>query len=137
MTSVLIVDESATDGQREALETLWKSGESGLPFDIWNAVTATWLETVVAPIELELDGINSRARIGGGELADIAMARIRNPVTDEEEEIYLDKPTGFTSTRSELGTSLTFRFSCAGFDWDYGGRYAEHAEYSYSGPPGR
>jgi hypothetical protein len=100
----------------------------------WNAVTSTWLETIVAPIQLDLDGINSRASIGRG-ILEVAMSRVRNPVTGEEEEIYLDKPTGFTSTRSELGMSTVFRFACDGFDWDYSGRYAEYAEYEYAGPP--
>ena len=135
MTSVLVVDEAATAEQFEALETLWTSGESGLPFDIWNSVTSTWLDPVKAPIELELAGINSRVRIGDdGSLCRIEMSRVKNPVTGEEEELYLDKPTGFMSTRTELGTSDVFRLTIGGFDWDYAGRYAEHAEYSYSGP---
>jgi hypothetical protein len=134
MTSVLIIDEAATPEQREALETLWKSGESGLPFDIWNTVTSTWLDTIVTPIDLELDGINSRVKIDGGRICEIAMSRVKNPVTGEKEEIYLDKPTGFTSTRSELGMSLVFRFACDGLAFDASGKYAEHAEYEYSGP---
>ena len=88
-----------------------------------------------APIELELAGINSRVRIGDdGSLCRLEMSRVKNPVTGEEEELYLDKPTGFMSTRTELGTSDVFRLTLGGFDWDYTGRYAEHAEYSYSGP---
>ena len=134
MTSVLIVDEQATPEQREALETLWKSGEAGLPFDIWHSVTSTWLDTIVAPIDLHLAGINSRVRIEGGEVCEIAISRIKNPVTGEEEEIYLDKPTGFTSIRSELGMSTVFRFDAPGLSFDASGKYAEYAEYSYSGP---
>lgn len=136
MTSVLIVDTSSSAQQRAALETLWKSDEAGLPFDIWNTVTSTWLDTVIAPIELELAGINSSVRIGAGELCEIEISRVKNPVTGDEEEMYLDKPTGFMSTRTELGTSDVFRLTLAGFDWNHSGRYAEHAEYQYSGPPG-
>jgi hypothetical protein len=136
MTSVLIVDESASAAQREALEALWKSGEAGLPFDIWNAVTSTWLDTIVAPIEFELAGIGSRVRIGNGELGEVAISRIKNPVTGDEEELYLDKPTGFTSTRSELGMSTVARFDSPGLSFDVSGKYAEYAEYEYSGPPG-
>jgi hypothetical protein len=135
-TSMLIIDEAATAEQRDVLEKLWTSGEAGLPMDIWNLVTKTWLETVLSPIELELDGIKTRARIGDGDLLEFAMSRVSNPVTGKEEEIYLDKPTGFTSTRSELGMSLVFRFACGGLSWDYSGQYAEYAEYSYAGPPG-
>lgn len=134
MTSVLIVDDSIGTLQREALEVLWRSGRAGDPFDIWSSVTSTWLETIAAPIELELDGIRSRVRIGGGDLCELDLARVRNPVTGDEEELYLDKPTGFMSTRSELGTTDVFRLRLAGFDWDYAGRYGEHAEFEYAGP---
>jgi hypothetical protein len=134
LTSVLVVDEAASREQCAALETLWRSSESGLPFDIWNSVTSTWLETIRAPIELELAGINTKVRIGDGALCELDMSRVKNPVTGEEEELYLDKPTGFMSTRTELGTSDVFRLRLADWDWNYPGRYAEHAEYSYSGP---
>jgi hypothetical protein len=135
VTAVLVIDERATPEQRQALETLWRSGESGLPFDILNSVTATWLDTVYAPFEVELAGINTAAKIGAnGEIYDLAQSRQRNPVTGEEEELYLDKPTGFTSKRSELGMAPVSRFSCDGLSWDTSGKYAEWAEFEYSGP---
>jgi hypothetical protein len=52
-----------------------------------------------------------------------------------EEELYLDKPTGFTSRRSEMGTARTHRARMGELAWDYPGRYAEYAEFDYSGPP--
>ena len=134
MTSLLLVDEGATPEQRNALEVLWKSGEAGLPMDVWNAVTSTWLETIVAPIEFTRSGIDSKVRIDDGRICDLAMSRVKNPVTGDEEELYLDKPTGFTSTRSELGTTTVFRFDAPGLAFEASGKYAEHAEYEYSGP---
>ncbi|MFY9578728.1 MAG: DUF1326 domain-containing protein [Gaiellaceae bacterium] len=133
-TAVLIVDERATPGQREALEQLWRSGGAGLPFDILNSVTATWLETIYAPFELELAGIDSRVKIGAnGAIYDLAQARIKNPVTGDDEELYLDKPTGFTSKRSELGMSQRAVFSCNGLSWDTSGKNAEYGEFEYAG----
>jgi hypothetical protein len=93
------------------------------------------LDTVYAPFEIELDGINTRASIGGGRIFEVAQTRVRNPVTGDEEELYLDKPTGFTSTRSELGTSTLARFALDGFALDdMSGRYAEYAAFEYAGP---
>jgi hypothetical protein len=135
VTAVLLVDERATDRQRAALENLWRSGRSGLPFEIFASVTSTWLDTVFAPFEIELDGINTRASIAGGGIFEVRQARVRNPVTGAEEEFYLDKPTGFTSTRSELGTSHFARFALDGLTLDdMSGKYAEHAEFEYAGP---
>ncbi len=135
VTAVLLVDERASDEQRAALATLWRSGEAGLPFDILGSVTSTWLDTVYAPFEIELDGINTRASIAGGRIFEVVQERARNPVTGEEELLYLDKPTGFTSTRSELGTSRHARFDLDGLTLDdMSGRYAEYAEFEYAGP---
>jgi hypothetical protein len=134
MTSVLVVDMAASGDQQAALEDLWKSGEAGLPFDIWNTVTGTWLETISAPIAIELAGINSRVAIDGGRLFELALSRVKNPVTGDDEELYLVKPTGFTSKETELGMSTVFKVDCAGWKWDYSGRYGEFAEYEYAGP---
>ncbi len=133
-TAVLIVDSDSSDAQRDALEALWKSGEAGLPFDIWNAVTSTWFDTIVAPVEMEWDGLRSRVQVDGGRLLELVMSRVKNPVTGDDEITYLEKPTGFTSKRTELGTTEVFRLEVAGWSWDYSGKYGEFAEYEYSGP---
>lgn len=75
-----------------------------MPFDVWRTLTTTWLPTLVAPIEMYFDGIGSTVRVNGGKVFDLAISRVKNPVSGEE-EIYLDKPTGFTSKRTELGKS--------------------------------
>ena len=117
VTAVLLVDDRATSAQRDALESLWRSGSAGLPFDILNSVTSTWLDTVYAPFSI-----------------DFAQSRVKNPVTGDEEELYLDKPTGFTSKRSELGMSTVAKFACDGLSFDTSGKYAEFAGFEYAGP---
>ena len=133
-TSALVVDEAATPGQRDALETLFRSGEAGVPFDILNVVTSMWLDTVVTPIEIDLAGINSRATFGGADLYEVALSRIANPVTGDEEEVYLDKPTGITATRTELGMSTLAVSRLEGIAFDNSGGYGEYSEFEYSGP---
>ena len=133
-TEILVIDERSTPEQAAAVERLWRGGGVGLPFDIFASVTETHLDPVTAPIEVKLDGIRSEVRVGGGEIFDLAIGRIKNPVTGEEEEIYLDKPTGFTSLRSEMGMSTRATFDAGGLVVDNTGRYAEYAEFSYSGP---
>src|SRR5439155_20451281 len=113
---------------------LWRGGGVGLPFDVFASVTETHLDPVVAPIEVKLDGINSAVKVAGGEIYDLEISRIANPVTGEPEEIYLDKPTGFTSLRSEIGMSTRATFDAGGLVDDNTGRYAEYAEFRYSGP---
>lgn len=134
LTSVVVIDDKATPEQRAAIETLWRGGGVGMPFDIFAAVTGTWLDPVVAAIEVKLDGIRSEVKVAEGKIYDLAISRIKNPVTGEEEEIYLDKPTGFTSLRSELGMSTVARFRADGLSFDNSGQYAEYAEFEYAGP---
>lgn len=133
-TSLHFVDERATPAQRTALEVLFAGGGVGLPFDIFAAVTATRLPTVYAPIAVELAGIRSTVTVGDGSGYRLALARIKNPVTGEEEEIYLEKPTGFTWQRGELGMSTAMRLAFPGLAFDHTGQYGEYAEFSYSGP---
>jgi len=134
LTAVLIIDERATPAQRDALEQLWRSGAAGLPFDIFHSVTSTWLDTIYAPFESKLAGINSGVKIGAnGTIYDLEQSRVKNPVTGDEEEIYLDKPTGFTAKRSELGMATRAAFSCDGLSWDTSGKHAEYGDFEYVG----
>src|SRR5712691_3786810 len=132
-TSVLVLDKKAGPEQRKALVTLGK-GEAGGPFAVFASVTERWLPTVFARFDLELHGMRSALRIDSGKMYDLALSRIKNPVTGDEEEIYLDKPTGFTAKRSELGMSIVSRFKVPGLAFDNSGKYAEFSAFSYSGP---
>lgn len=133
-TDLLILDASASEDQRLAIETLWRGGGVGSPFDEFASVAEVRLEPVSAEIKVALDGIRSKVEVTGDASFELALARVANPVTGEEEELYLDKPTGFTSTRSELGMSTVGRFRSPSFSVDVSGKYAEHAGFSYAGP---
>jgi hypothetical protein len=128
-TSQRILDEKATPEQREALLKL-TSGKLGGPWAIFAAVTAKWLDPLFAPFEVTVADLNSHARAGN--YMDIAMAPILNPVTNEVEQLYLDKPTGFTSTRAALGRSVSFGVD-AGLQFRHDGQYAEFSHFEYSG----
>lgn len=132
-TGVAIIDERADAAQRKALDVLRKGGGVGLPFDIFAKVTARWLETIYAPFDVKLDGIRSHVTVGGGRVYRLGMTRIKNPVTGAEEELYLDKPTGFTSKRSELGMSTVARLAAHDLSFDNSGHYAEYGQFDYSG----
>jgi hypothetical protein len=48
------------------------------------------------------------------------------------EELYLDKPTGFTSTRATLGRNLTLRLNTE-LQFQHDGQYGEFSQFDYSG----
>ena len=124
-----IFDEKATPAQRDALLKLTE-GKFGGPFTVFAAVTAKKLDPIFTPFDMKAAELNSSARIG--KYAEMALGPILNPVTQEAEQVYLDKPTGFTSTRAALGRSLTCRVN-AGLQYDHSGKYGEYSRFSYSG----
>jgi hypothetical protein len=134
-SGLLLLDEASSDAQRAAVERLWRGDGVGSPFDEFASVNVTWYAPLVVSISVHVDGIRSRVQVGGdGGVYDLQLARVRNPVTGEEEETYLDKPTGFTATRTELGMSDRAVFVSHDFSVDMSGKYGEFARFSYAGP---
>jgi hypothetical protein len=134
-TSILLLDEKMSPEQREAIERLWRGGGVGSPFEEFASVTTIWYEPIIAPIEVALAGIRSRVKVAGGSVYELALDRVRNPVTGKEEIVFLDHPTGFSSKYAELGMSTIATFSSDVATYDLTGKYAEHARIEYSGPP--
>jgi len=130
VTTQVVIDDRADDRQREAILTLFK-GEHGGPFAIFAAVTETVLDPIFAPFEASMNGLDSRIIVPG--ILELALTTIKNPVTGQPEKISLIKPTGFTSTEAEMGTSTVYRYT-GGVQHDHSGKYAEYAEFEYSGP---
>ena len=132
VTSLGVFDENANPAQRKALATLVE-GKSGGPWVIFSAVTAHPLGPKFAPFQVETKALDSRVRIG--DLYEVELGPILNPVTSEAEEIYLDKPTGFTSKRLTLGRSKVMRLKTEFnlLNYDHSGLYGEFSHFDYSG----
>lgn len=129
VTWMVVADEKANAAQRKALETIGE-GKSGGPWTIFMAVAGKKIGPRFAPFWLHLDDLNSKVRIG--ELLEMELGPILNPVTKEPEELYLDKPTGFTSKRLTLGASRVFRVN-SDLRYDHSGKYGEYSKFDYTG----
>jgi hypothetical protein len=105
-------------------------GKSGGPWTIFVAVSGKIHAPRYAKFDLKLDGLNSKAR--AGELMEMELGPILNPVSGQPEEIYLDKPTGFTSKRTTLGASRVFRVD-SHLKFDHSGKYGEYSKLEYAG----
>jgi hypothetical protein len=130
VTWLVLADEKATPAQRKALVTLGE-GKSGGPWVIFMMVASKREGPRYVPFELHLDGIKSKARSAG--IFEYDLGPILNPVTQEPEEIYVDKPTGFTSKRLTMGSSRVFRVNSDILRYDHPGKYAEFSHFDYSG----
>ena len=128
LTAAAVVDERASEQQRQAIEAMVTNAP---PFNVFMDLTSNFLGFRYAPIEVHLDGINSKVTIPG--IYDLQLAPMTNPVTGEVELATLMKPTGFTSQQSELCATSMHRFSVPGLSYEYPGRHGEFAPYEYKG----
>jgi hypothetical protein len=132
VTSLVLIDEKANSSQREALVKL-SEGKSGGPWVIFSAVTAHRLGPKFVPFQVQAKALGSRVRIG--DFYEVELGPILNPVSGEAEEIYLDKPTGFTSKRLTLGRSKVMRLKTEFnlLNYDHSGQYGEFSHFDYAG----
>jgi hypothetical protein len=132
VTGLTLIDEKANPAQRAALTKL-AEGKSGGPWVIFSAVTAHPLGPKFAPFQVQAKALDSRVRIG--DFYEVELGPILNPVSGEAEEIYLDKPTGFTSKRLTLGRSKVMRLKTefSLLNYDHSGQYGEFSHFDYTG----
>ncbi|MBF6571079.1 MAG: DUF1326 domain-containing protein [Candidatus Binataceae bacterium] len=124
-----LIESRSDAAQREAIKKLIGGNEGG-PWQIFAAVTTKQFDPLFARIAVKLNGIKSRVKIG--DLVNMAIEPIRNPVTGSKEELRLVKPTGFTSKWADLGRSKIMKVTTPELTFDYSGQYAEFSEFSYS-----
>lgn len=129
VTWVVLADENATPEQRQAFAKI-AEGKSGGPWVIFMAVASHRGDPQYLPFQVEIDGLNSKVR--AGDALRMELGPILNPVTGEAEEIYLDKPTGFTSKRLTLGAGKVLRVD-TDLVYDHSGKYGEFSKFEYSG----
>ena len=109
-TQQLIVDESSSEAQRDAIRRIAyneDSDELNTHFAVYNAMCTTVLDPVVAPIEFKADieSRTARGRVPGLITSDAAP--IHNPVTGAEHRAQIVLPNGFEYTVAEMGSGTT------------------------------
>jgi hypothetical protein len=129
-SAVILVDERADDGQRDAIATL-VSGDVGGP---WGVLAWTW-PTIdgphPVPYSVEIDGVNSR--VEAGDLMFVESETIKNPVTGAEVHPGAVLPEGIIFKRGDFGSATVNRLRHA-IGWDRSGTYTSIAPFEYSGP---
>jgi hypothetical protein len=103
-----IVDESASEEQRNALLTVM-SGQESDPFATMFSVFASTVETVHDPVfaridfDVDIDARRGRIKVDG--YIDTIGEPIRNPVTGNEHRARIDLPHGFEYSVAEVGSA--------------------------------
>ena len=127
---VILIDERATDAQRDAIAAL-VAGKSGGP---WGVLAWTWPK-VHGPrlVKYEIDGDGVQTKIRAGDSLDLEYAAIKNPVSGAECHPGVVLPEGIIVKRASCGTSSVFKVN-DGISLDHSGLYTALGDFHYSWP---
>ncbi|MFO1091137.1 MAG: DUF1326 domain-containing protein [Hyphomicrobiales bacterium] len=129
-----IIDESATQKQREALLTIMSGGETdpmATFFAVFTAMCTTVHEPVFKPIIFEADLKAGTGRVKVDGLVDTKIEPIRNPMTGQEHRVRVVLAKGFEFTDAEF-VSGTWKTDGPIIN-DHAGRHAHMANLHIGG----
>ena len=134
-TYQVVIDERASDAQREALFTILsgKEQESTTGFNIYGSTISHEPDPIFAPIAFEFDLAQQRGRVEVTGVLGAVLEPIRNPVTGEAHRASIKLPNGFEFREAEMASS-SFRSSGA-IEQTYAGCYGFVTVVTY-GPYG-
>jgi hypothetical protein len=128
-TGIALVDDHTDESQREAVATLI-GGDVGGP---WGILGWTWeLVEELKPVPFELDLAGQRTSLKAGEVLDLELEPITNPVTGDEIHPGVVLPEGLIVKEASLASSRRFRID-DGISLDYPGQYTAFGQFEYSG----
>ena len=116
-TCGLIFDERATPPQREALIQICSGQAGGLPFEILVTTFSKLLEPKYMAFKFNFNGRNSSVQVGN--VMDVAVEPIKNPVTGEPESVRIEHSTGFIFKDAECvsAAKMNLDFGELKFSW--------------------
>lgn len=126
-TAVALMDERADSAQRAALTRLLR-GELGGPWGIF-IKTYALSEPAAVRFEVRVAEHGSQARIG--DLVELELQTIRNPVTQAEVHPEVVMPEGLVVKRGGMAASKVFRVS-GDLAFDHSGQYAAFGRFEYA-----
>ena len=116
----LVVDENASEAQREAILTILSGQETDPGATIFN-VFATVIDTVhepaFLPIDFEVDIGGRTGRVAVEGIIDTKVEPIRNPVTGAEHRARVSLPNGFEYKTAEYASGDTVASGPVSLSW--------------------
>ena len=129
-TAVILIDEKANPKQREALMKIASGEAGGLPFELIAQTFSKVLDLQYVPFNFNLKGKNSGVKIGN--IIDLALEPIKNPVTGEPEGIRIEHETGFIFKSAETVSTKVCRSSVGELNYSYPGKSGFVSKIRYS-----
>ena len=128
-----IVDEQATNEQREALVALSNGQHGGAYFEVFAAVCPNRTEPLFAPINFNVDREKRRATIRIQGIVESDVEPIKNPATGEEHRARIVLPNGFEYKEAEMGNTVSCRVSAGDkLTFELKNKYAQLNAFDWS-----
>jgi hypothetical protein len=105
----MIVDEQATEEQRNALIAIESAEHGGLIWEISASVAPRSIEPLFAPITFNVDREKRRASVRIPRIGETNLEPIKNPMTGEEHRARIVLPNGFEYKEAEMGNTVHCR----------------------------
>ena len=106
----VIIDDSADAAQREALKTILHGGSTapgGTHFFVYNSTMSEVLETLYAPVDVEIDIAARKASLNVSGVVQSTGVPIINPHSGDEHLAEIRLPNGFEYTVAHIGSGTT------------------------------
>ena len=106
----IIVEERATEEQRNALVKILSGEDTETGKTVWNVYASTMssiLEPIFTDIEFDVDVEKRKARMVVDGIVDSIGEPIRNPITGDEHRARIELPAGFEYSVAEMGSGTS------------------------------
>jgi hypothetical protein len=133
-TAQLVVDDGASQEQRDAIVAIASGQQGGTFFEIIASVLSEVRDPVVAPIQLDVD---REARRGEFKLDGVGESRIEpivnRDISEEEHRVRIDLPDGFEYKQAEIGSSVEWKVDSGDpLSFAHENTYAQMYEFEWS-----
>jgi hypothetical protein len=135
---VPIVDEAASDEQRQAVLTLLSGQAGGTLFEIFSAVCPHVQEPIFAPIDFQFDIESRTGSLKVGDVIESSVETLRGIDPPDPYQIVVRIPNGFEYTgpnhEAETALSKTLRVSVGGkLDYEHTDSHSSMARVKHEG----
>jgi hypothetical protein len=129
-TAEVLIDEGASDEQRNALGQIL-SGEVGGPFfEIVKAIVTTLHGPHFLPIDFEFDKDGRRARLAAPGFIETTSEPLKIPATGDEQRVIVTMPDGFEYHTMEVAQTGTLK-GTGEIKFDWSGTHSSLAEVDH------
>jgi hypothetical protein len=133
-TRQFVVDEGASEEQREALNALATGKHGGTYFEIFASVCPNDREPTVAKIDLDVDRESRRGTLRIAGLGESRIEPIINPeISPDEHRARINLPDGFEYKVAEIGNSVEWSVTAEDpLSFNHENTYAQMYEFEWS-----